>query len=195
MAIHTGLRSDPIHLQDDHGLDSAVSQGCERIVGGPHGTLRIPPHHRPLPQVKTEDDILGAYFSTDLGDLVGSCARLRCQDNPRRSHVEQPTRIRLRTDPCVDQQLNAVNATGKGCHESEVISRLFEGIQIRHIDLQTPQGRVECLQQDHWICAGDEATLYRPVSVPVAVLRVDCGPSSNVEHRDEAHGGRILARP
>jgi hypothetical protein len=118
----------------------------------------------------------------NLSDLVGACARLGCQDDPGHIDVEQPTRIRCRTDPCVDQQLKLANSSGECCQQVQVIPRLLKGIQISHVDLITPESRVKFLQQDERIRARRQTAVHWPVSFAVAALRVNRDPSPDVEH-------------
>ena len=189
VAVHTRLRTNPVHFEDDYRPDPSGSQRRKDLVRVPQRTRRRPPHYRPFPQVETTDDIAETHLLPDLGDLVGSCARLGCQDDPGHPDFEQVAGIRCRTDPRIDQELNPVTATGKCWEQPQIISCLFEGIQIRYVHLVTSESRVKLLQHDERIGAGRQAALHRPVSFAVAPLCVNRNPSSDVEHRNEPHSG------
>ena len=184
MAVHTRLRPDPVHLQNNHEPDPAAAQGCEGVICRPDGTPWAPPHDRPLPQVKTTDDILEAHRTPDLGELMGPRACLGCQDDPSHPNVEETARIRWRTDPRIDQQANPPTMIGQGCHEGQVLAGPFKGIQIRHVDLRTPEGCVQPLQQDQRIGARRQAALHRMVPFPVAAHAVDRHPLPDIDDRD-----------
>ena len=195
VTIHTCFCSDPVHLQNDHRPDAGGFQARESFVGGTHGACRISPHDRPRAQVETAEDIVEAHLSPDLGDVVRSCTRLGRHNDPAYPDFKQPAGIQHRTDPRIDQQPNPAHATTKRFQQGHVIPRVLKGVQICHVDLLTAQGPVEPLQQDQRVCAGGQATLHRLVFLPVTVPGMDCGPPSNVKHRNQAHSGRILARP
>lgn len=195
MAIHPCLCPDPVHLQDDYGPDPAGAERREDSVYALDGTRRSSPHDRPLSQVKTTDYMLEADRTSDLGDLVGSPARLGCQDDASHPDVEETARIRCRTEPRVDQQVNPSHVIYQRCHQDQVVAGLFKGIQIRHVDLLAPEGCVQPLEQDQRIRARREAALHRPIPVPVAAPRVHRNSLPDVDDRNHPHRVRSLARP